>query len=73
MYTIAEATEIFIRRTESDDIAAWAYLPTEYDHCGKCDTHETHEHPTKSAITAAEVATAITRFGRDEYESNHDI
>lgn len=68
----AAATDIFIRETDSDGIAAWAYLPTQYDWCAKCDAREAHGHPGKDAYTEAEIAEAVSEFRADEFQRRMD-
>jgi hypothetical protein len=72
LLTTAAATELFIRETETDDIAAWAWLPSEYDHCDKCESRETHEHPTKKLMTRAEVQEAIDANLQSQLETYLD-
>jgi hypothetical protein len=63
----SEATSIFIRETDTDGIAAGAYLPTEYDWCSKCDTREGHSHPGKDLYTEDEIAQAVNEYRTDDF------
>lgn len=71
-FTKWTAAQIFILETETDDIAAWAWLPSQYDHCLKCDTRETHDHPTKKLITRAELKRAIDENLQSQLETYLD-
>lgn len=66
------AAYTFTKETGADQIAAYAYLPTAFEHCTKCDTMETHAHPAKPFMTSEEVAEAVREYQRDSFERSHD-